>query len=474
MTSSTKLLTALLLMCTWSMHAQEARSFSLDEAISHALANNYELKQKQLDVDIANAQVKETTAAGLPQVTGEAALNYYIDVPTQLAEPFDFDLGDGFNQWIGEVGGTTGVGLPQQDAVDPDALQSFQFGLPWGANAGITISQLVFDGSYFVGLKAARAYKENSELGVRKSEIEIKNGVTQTYFSVVAMDQTLTSLKDDLVTISKNAEDTKALYEAGLAEKQDADQVRLIRSNLEYQIQATERQRTQMMRLLKFQMGVPVGDEVSLTSSMEELVSATEEASGVLEQNVNFQNHIDYQMIEKGMELQELSLSSERTKNYPSLNAFFTHSQNGFARDFGELLDAPYKAYWPTTLAGLQLNVPIFSSGMRYQRTKIAKLELQKLESQKTQVEQNLTLQAESSRDSYRSALESYQLRKEDLELAESIRENTREKFNAGLASSQDLSSVESQYLQTLRNYINTTLELLNAKLALDKALGNI
>lgn len=473
MTSTNHLLVVLFVAFAFGLKAQDAQSFSLDAAVSHALKNSYELKQKQIDVSIATAKVKETTAIGLPQISGEASLNYYIDVPTQLAEPFEFDLGDGFNNWIGDVGAATQVGFPQQEPANPDALQAFQFGLPWGASAGITASQLLFDGSYFVGLKAAKAFKENSMLGLKKSEIDIRNAVTQTYFSVVAMDQTLTSLKDDLASVTKNADDTKALYEAGFLEKQDADQVRLIRSNLNYQIDATERQRDQMIRMLKFQLGIPMTQNIALTSTMEELITATEDASGVLDQAVNVQNHIDYQMVSKGLELQELSLSSERTKNYPQLSAFFTHSQNGFARDFGELMNAPYKQYWPTTLAGVKLNVPIFSSGMRHHKTQQAKLEIEKITIQKTQVEQSLNMQAESARDSYSSALENYQLRKENLELAESIKENTREKFKAGLVSSQELNSAESQYLQTLRNYINTTLELLNAKLALDKALGN-
>lgn len=462
--SMTRITTLILLAFATNLVAQEKRSFSLDEAVSQAISNNYQLQQKQIDVEIAKAQVKETTALGLPQISGEASMNYYLDIPTQLAEPFD--LGADF----GPIFQALNIDPPQQD---PDALQAFQFGLPWSASAGVTASQLLFDGSYFVGLKAAKAYVQNSQLGLEKSEIDVKNSVTQTYFSIVAMDKTLEALEEDMANISKTAEETYQLYKNGFAERQDADQVKLMERNLQYQIDATERQRDQMADLLKFQMGVSVNEEIELTTSMEELTEIGENANGILENDVNVQNHIDYRMVQQGLELSELSLSNERAKYYPSLNAFFTHSQNGFARDFGELLDAPYKQYYPTTLAGVQLNVPIFSSGMRYYKNKQAKLEIQKVMSQKQQVEENIMREAATARENYRSAMERHLLQEEDLKLAADIKETMEVKFKEGMASSQELNNAQSQYLQTLRNYINTTLELLNAKLELDRALGN-
>ena len=426
------------------------QAFSLAEAQAFAIKNNEQLKQAALDIKISEAKVKETTAIGLPQLSGEAGMNYFIDIPTQVAPPFD-------------------LGIPGIPAPDPNELQEFQFGLPYSATAGITASQLLFDGSYFVGLKASKAYLNYAQLTKENTEIEVKNQISQTYFAVLSLDKTLESLKANKLTVDQSTEETKALYEVGFAEKQDADQVRLAQANLQYQIDMIQRQRASVMNALKFQIGVSSDQEITLTETFEGLLGTIEE-SAVLDQAFSIQNHIDYRTVNQGIELSELSLSAERTKNYPQLAAFFNHSQNGFSQDFSELFS---NTYYPTTVAGLQLNVPIFSSGMCHYKTKQAKYELEKTQSQKRQVEQNLNMQAKTAQDDYASALQNMEVAKENLELAESIKKTTNTKYQQGVVSSLDYAQSESQYLQTLSTYINTAQNLFNAKLSLDKALGN-
>jgi len=423
-----------------------AQVFSLAEAQAYAIKNNEQLKQATLDIQISEAKVKETTAIGLPQVNGEAGMNYYLDIPTQVAQANTFD--------------------PTAPA---DILVPLQFGLPYSATAGISASQLLFDGSYFVGLKASKAYLNYSQLSKESAEIQVKNQVAQTYFAVLSLDKTLESLKANKLTVDQSTAETKALYEVGFAEKQDADQVRLAQANLQYQIDMIERQRASVMDALKFQIGVGSDQEITLSETFEDLLGTVEEAT-VLDQTFSIQNHIDYRIVNQGIELSELSLSAERTKNYPQLAAFFNHSQNGFSQDFSDLFS---NTFYPTTIAGLQLKVPIFASGMRYYKTKQAKFELEKTQSQKRQVEQNLTMQAKTAQGDYASALQNMTVAKENLELAESIKKSTNAKYQQGVVSSLDYAQSESQYLQTLSIYINTAQNLFNAKLALDKALGN-
>jgi outer membrane protein TolC len=216
-------------------------------------------------------------------------------------------------------------------------------------------------------------------------------------------------------------------------------------------------------------MGIPVNETITLTDNIETLIDmGSDIALSLINQTFSPTNHIDYQTVMQGERLSELSLSNTRTGYYPQLSAFFTHSQNSFSNDFGDIVDK----FYPTTLWGLQLNVPIFSSGMRYMKTQQSKLELEKTRSQKTMLEQSLTMQAINAANSYKSALERYEVLTDDLELAKTIKETTRIKFNEGLASSSELTQAESQYLTTLGNYINTTIELLNAKLNLVTAYG--
>lgn len=428
------------------VQSQSAQAFSLAEAQAYAIKNNEQLKQAALNVQISEAKVRETTAIGLPQINGEAGMNYYLDIPTQVALANTFD-----------------------PSAPSDLLVPLQFGLPYSATAGITASQLIFDGSYFVGLQASKGYLNYTQLEKERSEIDVKNQVAQTYFAVLSLDKTIESLNANKLTVDQSSEETKALYEVGFAEKQDADQVRLAQSNLQYQIDMLQRQRASVVNALKFQLGLDASQSISLSQTFEELIEEVK-SEPTLDQTFALENHIDFRTVKQGEELSQLSLSAERIKNYPQVAAFFTHSQNGFSQEFSDIFS---NEFYPTTIAGLQLKVPIFASGMRYYKTKQAKLELEKTASQKKQVQQNLTMQAETAKGDFESAQENMVLTTENLELAESIKQSTNAKYQQGLVSSLNYAQSESQYLQTLATYVNAAQELFNAKLALDKALGN-
>ncbi len=425
---------------------QEARTFSLAEALAFGGQNNLQLKQAEIDIKISQSKVREITAIGLPRVNAEASYNNFIDIPTQVAEASAFD-----------PSAPAGILVP------------LQFGLPHSLTGGITASQLLFDGSYFVGLKAAKEYMKYSQLGADRTESEVKTSITQTYINAIAAQENIEALEENKKNIEQIYTETSKFYEVGFLERQDADQVRLLQSNITYQLDFANRQHEAVLNLLKFQMGVPVSETITLTDDIETLIDmGSDNALSLINQPFSPTNHIDYQTVLQGERLSELSLSNTRTGYYPQLSAFFTHSQNSFSNDFSDIVDK----FYPTTLWGLQLNVPIFSSGMRYMKTQQSKLELEKTRSQKAMLEQSLTMQAINAASSYKSALERYSVLTDDLELAKSIKETTRIKFNEGLASSNDLTQAESQYLTTLGNYINTTIELLNAKLNLVTACG--
>lgn len=425
---------------------QNVQSFSLEEAKAYALKNNQQIKQAAIDVEISKAKVRETTAIGLPQLNAEASINHFIDIPTQVADASTFN-----------------------PSVPAGTLVPLQFGLPNSATAGITASQLIFDGSYFVGLRASKAYVNFSNLGLEKNEIEVKNNVAQTYFSVVALAETIKSLEENKQSIENSYIETVAMLDEGFLEKQDADQVNLALSNVSYQLDYAERQLQVLKNVLKFQLGLDQSAEIALTNTFDELLSSYESESGLVDQTFNPQNHIDFRTVQQGLGLSELSLEAQKTKYLPSLGAFFTHSQNGFSIDLGDLAS---NNYYPTTIVGLKLNMPIWSSGMRYYQTKQAKLELEKTMSQKMQVEQSLNMQVAQSKKAYESALQNMQVARENMTLAKSIKATTAAKYKEGLASSLNYAQSQQQYLQTLAAYINTANELFSAKLALEQALG--
>ena len=137
-------------------------SFSLKQAQDYALKNNYQIKNAQLDVTIAKKKVWETTAYGLPQVMAEAKFQNFIDLPTNLIPA------NAFNPLAPE-----------------GEFAELQFGTDYNTSATISASQLIFDGSYIVGLQAARTYQELSINNKKKTDEEIKYAVAQAYHTVL-------------------------------------------------------------------------------------------------------------------------------------------------------------------------------------------------------------------------------------------------------------------------------------------------
>ncbi len=459
-------LTIMLSVMGLGVSAQQ--SYSLQEAVNYAVKNNYQIQQANIDVAISNKKVKETTAIGLPQVKAEASFNDFLNIPVQVAPADAFGFPDWMNQALALSAIQNGIDIPDQD---PNAISEFQFGQKFSASAGITASQLLFDGSYFVGLQAAKAYLNYAELGAERTASEVKTSVSKTYINVVAANENIKALSENKENIDVIYSETLMLFESGFIEKQNADQIRLLQSNVKNQLLFAKRQRKAVLNLLKFQMGVRITDSISLTDDIDALVElGSEDALVLMNEPFGVDNHIDYRTMAQGERLSELSLSNTRAGFYPQLSAFISHTENAYRNEFNFLEGGG--SWYPTTLWGLQLNVPIFSSGMRYMQAQQSKLELAKIQSQKLQLEQSLNMAAINSSSNYRSALDRYETVSDDLELAKSIKETNQIKYNEGMASSTDITQAESQYLQTLGNYINTTIELLNAKLDLVTAYG--
>ncbi|MBL0043541.1 MAG: TolC family protein [Flavobacteriales bacterium] len=74
--------------------------------------------------------------------------------------------------------------------------------------------------------------------------------------------------------------------------------------------------------------------------------------------------------------------------------------------------------FFPTTLWGLQLNVPIFSSGMRYQKVKQSNFALEQVKINQVATEQRLITMAEKSRTETRSAYDNFKTEERTLALA--------------------------------------------------------
>jgi outer membrane protein len=427
----------------WTQEAN-AKTFSLKEAQNYALENNIEVRNKILDIELARKKVWETTTIGLPQISGSGAYQQFLDIPTQLI-PAEF------------FGGDPGTFIP------------VKFGTKHNANFGLTASMLLFNGEYIVGLQASKIFLELSSKGLTQAENEIKESVAKSYYLVLVAQESRKILTQSLENMSSIQKEMEEILKAGMIEDTDVDQMRLTVANLENSLKSLENQIGLAERLLKFQMGLDLEEKIILSESLEQILLANA-ISPSLSKTFNVTSNIDFQLLETSESLQKMNLRRQQSAFLPTLSAFGSFSRNAYRTDFN-FFEGGGK-WFPTNLVGLQLSVPIFSSGMRLSKVNQAKIELEKIQNTKQQVEQGLELAFEQTRNTLKTSRDKLETERESLNLSENIYNKTIIKYKEGISSSMDLTMAQNQYLTTQGNYLSAMVELLNAKAELDKILS--
>jgi outer membrane protein TolC len=428
------------------VYGEEPLRLSLEEARRYALEHNLELRNAKADANIAARQVWEITASGLPQIDGSVGYQYFTDIPTNLV-PAEFFGGQ------------------------PGEFAEIQFGTEQNLTAPLSVNQLIFDGSYIVGLQAARIFRELSQRTYQKSEIEINSMVTETYYLNLATVQNLEIMQENLENLEKTLFETQKMFDAGFTDAINVDQLKLTVANLRNRIASMERQKDLSLNLLKFQIGLDVEHPLELTDNLENLFgNISLEILSVYE--FNPENHIDFRIMQSQEKMQLMTMRREWSFYLPNISAFYTRQENAFRNEFNFFESG--NSWYPTSIIGLNINIPIFSSGLRASRVKQARLELEKAQNNTLQVKQNLILQKQEAYSGMQTALEQYNSEKDNLELAEKILQRTQIMYREGMATSLELTQASDQFLSTQAGYINAMFELLNAKNKLEKALGRL
>lgn len=434
----------LIIFCSAIVSAQQQTEFSLEEAIDYALENAYAIQTASDNIEMADQRVWETTAFGLPQINGNVDYQNYLKQQVQLI-PSEF------------FGGA------------PGDFEPVIFGTKQNMNATVTLTQLLFDGSYIVGLQSAKTYKQISESGKVKTEFAVKQAVVNAYSNVLFVEERILILEKNKLTLEQNLEQTTKLVANGFGEEQDAEQQQLTLSAINNEINKTNRYQITAHKLLNISLGLEVDKQITLTNSFDELLLENLDL-GLAQTNFDITTHIDYLIAENNRTSQELLVKFEKSKALPSLNAFINYGSGANGQDF-EFFQNDQKWYG-SSLLGVSLNIPIFSSLQRSSKTQQARLNLQIAERELTETEQNLKIEIQDARTDYQFAIDNFENSKENLELAERIEKKENIKFFEGISSSFDLTNAQNQLYSKQQNYLESIQYLINSKTTLENALN--
>jgi outer membrane protein TolC len=338
-----------------------------------------------------------------------------------------------------------------------------KLGVKDNATINFNVSQLVFSGEYIVGLQASKVFYQISQNSLISTTADVKESVANSYFLVLLMEQNKEILSQSLVNVTKTLSDMKEMNKQGFIENTDLDQLELTVNTLENGIRSVNNQISASYDLLKFQLGLPFENTLTLTDKIEGVIGLADIVS-ITSKQFQVQNHIAYKIMENQEAAGVLNLKRQKSAYLPSLAAFYKHTENLKKSDFD---------FTMKDMAGLSLNVPIFSSGMRNVMVQQRQMELEKIKNAKSNVASGLELDFINSRNSFNSAYDQFVNEKRNIELTNRIYNKTLIKYKEGLSSSMDLTNAQNQYLDAQKNYFAALYTLLVSKNKLDKLLNN-
>ncbi len=427
----------------------DVQRFSLKQVQDYAVKHSTATSNARLDVAMAKKKIWETTASGLPQVSASVSYQDMIKIPTTLI-PAEF--------------------------IDPDAEEGtfigVKFGTRYNATLDVSVNQLIFSGSYIVALQASKIYLRLSKESLVKSEIDVKANVTNTYYLILLAENTLETLRASLENIRKTFSETQEMLNAGFVEDTDVDQLQLTVTNLENSVKSMERQVRVTYRLLKFQMGFDLDEDIRLADGLDTILNRLD-AEKLLKDPFNMENHIDYRMLDAQEKSYRLLLKREKSEYLPTVTAFATHRQSAM-RDSFNFFGKNDDKWFPSTIVGLNIAIPIFTSGMRPAKTAQARMDLEKVKNSKNEVAKGLRLELMQARSAFADAMEKADSTRKNVKLAKKIYEKTRVKYSEGVSSSLDLTQIHTQYLNAESNYTRAVVDLLNARTRMDKILSRL
>ncbi len=454
---------------------QQRTQFTLDECIDYALENSINIKNAAIDEDIAAARVKETRGIGLPQIDATVGVLHNQKLPRFFAQHFTpaddqesfFDLS----------------GIPGIQEGDVVGIPNF-FQLKSSGNAALNINQILFNGSYLVGLKAAAAYRELSIRSSVQTREETVQNVSKAYYGVLINKDRMTLFDNNIARVDSLLKTTRALNQNGFAESIDVDRIRVTLNNLVAERDKFYNLQELSLYLLKFQMNYPMDKPLEIEGDIASL-KVDESVLQRYEANWDYTQRSDYQLLEANRNLQELDVRNKFSTALPSLSAFANFGYSTQSPDIGGIFRTettgveatpnygPDKWYSFTTF-GLNLNIPIFSGLQRSYRLQQAKLNLMKIDNSFASLQSAIDLEVRQVAISYLNAIKSLESQQENSVLAANVARVTKIKYEQGVGSNLEVIDAESALKESQINYYNALYDALVAKVDLDKAFGKL
>jgi len=426
-------------------------NYSLQDCINYAYEHQDSVMNAKLDVKSAEYKVKETIGSGLPQINGTVSFQDFLKPPVTV--------GPDFTNYA-----KTGV-------IDPNApLAPFPFGaVKYNNTYSLTGSQLLFSGTYIVGLQAVKTFKELSQRSLTRTRIETNVSVTKAYYQVLVSNEQIKLLDANIDQLKQQLDQTTQQNKQGFVEKIDVDRLSVQYNNLVTSRENTVRSLALNYQMLKFQMGMSIYQQLNLTDKLENIDLNQQIGQDAIDTSF-YHNRIEYNLLETNIKLNQLDAKSKKAEFLPTLTAI-----GGYAGTFQENhMKYLYNHIYTDNYIGLNLNIPIFSGGQRINQLRQLEINVKKAQNNLNDAKNALSLQASSANITYVNSLQSLTNQKKSRELAQEVLHVAKVKYQQGVGSSLEVTQAETDFENADNQYIQALYNVLISKVDLDKAYGRI
>ena len=447
------LLLLALSLSAFAQDQQEPSSFSLKEAIDYALQENFNVKNANLQSELANARKGEVRGALLPQVSGVATYNHNFQVQKNILE-------------------NRPGSISYNPAVPIGTPSSIQLGLPNQFVGALNASQVLFDQGVFASQNAAKVSDDISEKNITRSKIDVTVNVTKAYYGVLVNEKQLLAIGKNLQRVDSLYSETNARYESGLARDVDRSRLQVSLNNIKVEKERVTRNVELSRSILRYQLNLSEANPLQLKDSLYEgqLIAIEQEAKQDF--NAVHENRIEYSIIKSQEMLNLYDLRNTASGRYPRLIAVGTIGYNPAATT---LSDIGQSARWQQySYVGLNLQVPLFSGFALNYRIKQKRIQQKITENNKLSLEKEINLEVEQAQINLHNSMQAFRLQKENIALAEQNLEVLRAEYQAGIALNIEVVTAEASLIDAQTNFYSAVYNALVAKADYDKATGNI
>lgn len=446
-----------------ALMAQNRHEMSVKQCVEYANKNSVAVKNALLDIQIQEQANKETTALALPNVSGSVETNYYPKVPVQSFPNFIAMATYGV---LEQEGVKNGSGQPIVSPKDFGYVAA-QFGTSWTASAGVSLSQILFDGQVFIGLQARATSIDWITKNAEVTKEMIKTNVYKVYWQLVIGNKQLETFDANIQRLDKTLSDTRAINQQGLVEKLDVDKLEVSVTNLRTEKMKVENSLKIGLMALKFLIGMPSKDELVLTDTLSE--ESLKE--NILDNSYKYEDRKEFQYLQLGKKLNEFNIKRYQLSKIPTIAAFGTFSKNAQRNEF----DFFQKGDWFTTaFVGVKISVPIFEGFAKNARIAKARLELQKTQNLEENLKLNIDNEVDTARIKIGNALLTMESQKKNMELAESIFNQTKLKYDQGLGSNLEITNAQTELKNAQVNYYAALFDAVIARIDYLRATGKL